>query len=118
MPTQASLGSSISSAAATAKSDVKSQILAAINALEAWIFAKGRSYIDTPEERQAIEAEAVKVFTSLFADELGPAGSAIVAGFVSSVLDKLLTYLAATPVIPAPTPDPVPQPKPAVGAAP
>lgn len=103
----ASLGAAIQAAAATAPS-IQDQIKAGIGALEAWIIAKGRSFIDEPGERADIEAEAVKAFNGLFSAELGPTLTLIVDGFVTSAIDRLLVYLAATPVIPAPSPDPAP----------
>lgn len=67
----------------------------------------GRSLIDEPAERAAIEDEAVKVFNGLFASSLGPIATGFLDSMVRGAIDRELSWLAASPTpLPPVTPDP------------
>lgn len=116
MQSHSALGNAVTLAAANAAPDIKSQITASLAALWAYILAGGRSLIDEPQERAAIEAEAVRAFNAFFGDKLGPAATMFIDGLITATIDRELTWLAATPVVVPVTPDPSP-PAPPIGSA-
>lgn len=97
------------SAAVAQNLDLRGQVKATIAALIQAIKNQAVSFVDTPEERKAIEQEAVTIFNGMFAASLGPAATLIVDELLTSLLDSILTKIGTVsppvnPTLVVPTP--------------
>ncbi len=69
-----------------------------LKTVAAWVLAQAnpRQFIDTPEERQQIEKIAIDAFNALVGPNMPAIVLAGVDGFLTQMLDKVLTKLGTT----------------------